>query len=279
MVIPYGPRAGAVSKSSPRDEIIVHPIEGQVVHQRTRDAYIDATALFKAAPGQRRVRDYQKRKKTKRFLKVLSRETGIPIYPKARNRAFGLIQSDRGGNNPFLRGIWFHPRVAIHAAQWLSPEFQVWVTGIVDEWREMQKLLRREPADWIKQFPDEFYEGIARLHGWPWHGRSVNPPQIVGHYTNDLVWDRLAPGLRQAIELRIPRLPNGEHKERMHQMLVVEVGLAKLQAHIAILLHLMDRQSEWGMFMFAVNHALPKSGRHLPPPPKGPSPDQGSLDL
>ena len=169
--------------------------------------------------------------------------------------------------------------MAVNLGQWLSVEFQVWVTGIIDDWREMQKLLRGEPADWTKQFPDEFYEGIARLYGWPWRGRSMNPLQIMGHYTNDLVWDRLAPGLRQAIELRIPRLPSGEHKKSMHQMLVAEVGIAALQAHMAILLHLMDRQSEWGMFMFAVNQALPKSGRHLSPPPKRSPSDQGELDL
>ncbi len=169
--------------------------------------------------------------------------------------------------------------MAVHLGQWLSVEFQVWVTGIIDDWREMQMLLREDPSDWAKQFPDKLYEEIHRLHGWPWRGRSVNPPQIVGHYTNDLVWDRMALGLRQAIELHIPRLPGGEHKERMHQMLVAEVGIAALQAHIDLLLRLMDRQSEWGMFMFAVNQALPKSGRHLPKPPKGPPSDQGRFDL
>ena len=52
------------------------------------------------------------------------------------------------GGNPCLQGTWVHPRVAVHLGQWLSVEFQVWVTGIVDDWREMQMLLRQEPADW-----------------------------------------------------------------------------------------------------------------------------------
>ena len=257
-----------MSKPSPAHEIIVHPIAGQVVHQRTRDAYIDATAMCQAAG--KLFADYRRLKSTDAFLKETSAAMGIPIAE--------LIQIVMGGF-PELQGTWVHPRVAVHLGQWLSVEFQVWVTGIVDDWREMQLLLRGEPADWTKQFPDEFFEHIYRLHGWAWRGRGVNPPQIVGHYINDLVWDRLAPGLRQAIELRIPRLPSGEHKERMHQMLVEEVGLAELQAHIAILLHLMERQSEWGMFMFVVNQTLPKGGRHLPPPPKRSQGDQGLLDL
>ena len=257
-----------MSKPLPAQEIIVHPIAGQVVHQRTRDAYVDATAMCQAAG--KRLNNYLRAERTKRFVKALEAETRI--------RATELVQVVTGGY-PELQGTWVHPRVAVHLGQWLSVEFEVWVTGIIDDWREMQKLLRPTPTDWTKQFPDEFYESIARLHGWPWRGRSMNPPQIVGHYTDDLVWDRLAPGLRHAIELRIPRLPSGEHKERMHQMLVAEVGIAALQAHMAILLHLMDRQSEWGMFMFAVNQALPKSGRHLPPPPKRSLGDQGEFDL
>ena len=169
--------------------------------------------------------------------------------------------------------------MAVDLGQWLSVDFQVWVTGVINDWREMQKLLRPEPTDWTKRFPDEFFDHIYRLHGWVWRGRSVNPPQIVGRYINDLVWDRLAPGLREAIEIRIPRLPSGKHRERMHQMLVVEVGVAELQAHIDLLLRLMDRQSTWAGFMFVVNQALPKGGRHLPPPSKGPPPAQGSLDF
>ncbi len=105
------------------------------------------------------------------------------------------VQTVMGGN-PYFQGTWVHPRVAVHLGQWLSVEFQVWVTGIIDDWREMQMLLREDPSDWAKQFPDKLYEEIHRLHGWPWRGRSVNPPQIVGHYTNDLVWDRMALGLR-----------------------------------------------------------------------------------
>ena len=37
-----------MSKPLPAQEIIVHPIAGQVVHQRTRDAYVDATAMCQA---------------------------------------------------------------------------------------------------------------------------------------------------------------------------------------------------------------------------------------
>ena len=266
-----------MAKLSPSHEIIPHVIEGVVIHQRTRDAYIDAHALCEAA-GKRRFRDYTKRAKNKRFLAELSNGTGIPIYPKARNRAFALIQSVRGGNNPFLRGTWIHPRLAIHVGQWLSVEFQVWVTGIVDDWDRMRKLLRPTPTEWTKQFPDELFDRIYRLHpGWGTFNRSVNPPQIVGHYINDFVWDWIAPSLRQSIELDIPRLSSGAHRERMHQILVETVGIAALQQHIALLILHMDASTTWGEFTFIANRLKRASRRRLPPPPPPPPSDQGSL--
>ena len=154
------------------------------------------------------------------------------------------------------------------------------MSGVIEDWREMQMLLRPEPTDWTKQFPDEFFEQIYRLHGWPWRGRGVNPPQIVGHYINDLLWDRLAPGIRQAIELRIPRLPSGEHRERMHQMLVAEIGVEKLKLHINILILHMEAAETWGEFIFIVNRVLPKGRRTPPLLPSRRSPSgQGTLDL
>ena len=106
-----------------------------------------------------------------------------------------------------------------------------------------------------------------------------NRYQIVGWIVNDLVWDRLAPGLRKAIELRIPRRSGGEHTVRMHQLLTEEIGAPKLQEHINLLLLLMGKQTTWVGFMFAVNQVLPKSGKHLPRPPKEPPSDQGRFDL
>ena len=140
-----------MSKPLPAQEIIVHPIAGQVVHQRTRDAYVDATAMCQAAG--KRLNNYLRAERTKRFVKALEAETRI--------RATELVQVVTGGY-PELQGTWVHPRVAVHLGQWLSVEFEVWVTGIIDDWREMQKLLRPTPTDWTKQFPDEFYESIAR---------------------------------------------------------------------------------------------------------------------
>ncbi|MCY3854965.1 MAG: KilA-N domain-containing protein [Rhodospirillales bacterium] len=243
-----------MSKLQPKHEVIVHPIAGRFVRQRTRDTYIDATAMCQAAGKD--YFDYRRQKSTNTFLAALEAETGIP--------GSELIQSVRGGF-PELQGTWVHPRVAVHLGQWLSVEFQVWVSGIVDDWREMQKLLGHKPINWNKQVPDKFWQEIYRLKGWPWSGMRKNRHSVVGTYFVDLVYDRIkAPGLTEAIELRIPRLSSGDHAVKMHQMLVATFGISALQRHIEILLVLMDKQAAWSAFMFSVNQVLPKVRRNLP---------------
>jgi hypothetical protein len=103
--------------------LIPHTYEGQVVRLRSRDGYMNATAMCQAAG--KFWADYNRLGTTKDFLTELSSEVGIPITE--------LVQSVTGGN-PALQGTWVHPQVAIHLAQWLSPKFAVRVTRWVYDW-------------------------------------------------------------------------------------------------------------------------------------------------
>ena len=60
--------------------------------------------------------------------------------------------------------------------------------------RYLEILVRKELAAWAKKFPDEFYENIYRLKGWPWPGMGKNRYSVVAYYTRDLVYERLGPG-------------------------------------------------------------------------------------
>lgn len=86
---------------------------------RESDRYVPATALCKAAKKQ--WNHYWTNAGTKAFVDALSAETGIP--------GSALVQVSKGGNA--RGGTWIHPRVVIHFAQWVSPEFAVQVTGWV----------------------------------------------------------------------------------------------------------------------------------------------------
>lgn len=70
---------------------------------------------------------YKSNDTTKAYLKALSSKLGIP--------SMELLKSKRGGWDPQTRGTWIHPKAAIHLAQWLSPEFAVFVTELVFDWQ------------------------------------------------------------------------------------------------------------------------------------------------
>lgn len=102
---------------------IPHSLEGEVVTQRQKDGYINATAMCKAAG--KNWADYYRLGGTKAYLDELSADVGIPIST--------LIQSFRG-TPASLQGTWVHPQIAINLAQWLSPKFAVRVSKWVFDW-------------------------------------------------------------------------------------------------------------------------------------------------
>ncbi len=88
----------------------------------------------------------------------------------------------------------------------------------------LERFLRKEFAEWAKQFPDDFYKEIFRLRHWEWRGMKVNRPQIVAHYTKDLVYERLAPGILDELEKRNPADTRGRRKQKHHQWLTEDIG-------------------------------------------------------
>ena len=57
----------------------------------------------------------------------------------------------------------------------------------------LEKFIAKELQPWTKTFPYEFYELIYKLKGWSGPDGHKRTP-LIGHYTNDIVYDRLAPG-------------------------------------------------------------------------------------
>ena len=124
----------------------------------------------------------------------------------------------------------------------------------------LDRFLRKELAAWAKRFPDEFYEQMFRLRGWRWKGMKVNRPQVVGHYTNDLVYERLAPGILDELRERNPRDDKGRRKHRFQQWLTEDIGHPALAQHLYALIGFMRACSDWKQFYGMVNRAFPKKG-------------------
>lgn len=131
----------------------------------------------------------------------------------------------------------------------------------------LDKYLLKEYAKWAKRFPDEFYELMFKLKGWQWKGMKVNRPSVVGKYTNDLVYERLAPGILTELKKINPPDEQGRRKSKHHQWLTLDIGHPALQQHIAILIALMKNYpNSWGAFYRSIQRALPKVNEQIPLP-------------
>lgn len=128
-------------------------------------------------------------------------------------------------------------------------------------------LVRKELAAWSKKFPDEFYENIYKLNNWPWTGMSKNRYGVVAHYTRDLVYERLAPGLLEELEKHEPPDERGRRQNKFHQWLTDEVGNPMLAQHLhsLIMFQRLALQSNygWKRFVRMVDRVMPRKGRNL----------------
>lgn len=127
----------------------------------------------------------------------------------------------------------------------------------------LDKYLKKEFAAWAKKFPDEFYQEMFRLKGWQWQGMSINRPQVVGYYTRDIVYARLAPGIVEELERRNPKDDRGERRGRHHQLLTDDIGHPALAQHLYAVIALMRAASTWKKFCSLIQSAFPRKGDQL----------------
>lgn len=124
----------------------------------------------------------------------------------------------------------------------------------------LDKYLLAEYAKWAKRFPDEFYQLMFELKSWEWKGMKVNRPSVVGKYTNDIVYDRLAPGVLAELKKRNPPNESGRRKSKHHQWLTEDIGHPALQQHLHTIIAFMKASSNWSTFHRMVERAFPKVG-------------------
>jgi hypothetical protein len=127
----------------------------------------------------------------------------------------------------------------------------------------LDKFLRKELAAWAKRFPDEFYKEMFRLRGWDWMSISGKRPRHVGNLTNDLIYDRLAPGILAELETRNPKDEYGRRRRKHHQWLTEDVGHPALAQHLHAVTGFMRASSTWDQFYRLMNRAFPKRGNTL----------------
>lgn len=158
------------------------------------------------------------------------------------------------------------------------------IVALIDEATGYQKLrpadglrtyfdaiLRKDLASWLKKFPDEFYENIYKLRGWEWPGMGKNRFSVVAHYTNDLIYERIEPGLSEELAARNPKNAKGHRAAKHHQWLNEEAGeklfAQQMFAVLMIQRACLSRQGDkWSHFLHEMDTFLPKKGQTLPLP-------------
>lgn len=120
--------------------------------------------------------------------------------------------------------------------------------------------LAEERLAWAKRFPDEFYKQIYRLKGWAWPVGKAKTP-LLGHITNDVVYDRLPTGVIDKLrELNPTQEETKRRKHKHHQFLSAEVGQPDLRDHILQIIPIMKISRDWNTFKRHLDVAFPKSG-------------------
>ena len=130
----------------------------------------------------------------------------------------------------------------------------------------LEKFIAKELQPWTRTFPYEFYRQIFRLKGWPGpHG--VKRPSVIGHYTNDVVYARLAPGVLDELRNKNPVQPSsGRRRTTHHQWFTPDIGNPKLKEHLAAVIALMRAAANWDSFQRMLNRSFPEKGKVIPLP-------------
>ena len=96
----------------------------------------------------------------------------------------------------------------------------------------LEKYITDEYAKWTKTFPDEFYRQLFRLKNMPYPPATKNKPSYIGHWTNNIVYSRIAPGVVAALKKKNPRLPSGNRGHMHHQHMTPDYGSPELKRHL-----------------------------------------------
>ena len=119
----------------------------------------------------------------------------------------------------------------------------------------LEKYLAEELQPWTKTFPYEFYEQIFRLKGWS-GPQGYKRPSVIGHYTNEIVYARLAPGVLEELRKRNPVRRNGDRLNKHHQWFNPEFGHPKLREHLIAVIALMRAATSWATFKMGLQRAF-----------------------
>ena len=131
------------------------------------------------------------------------------------------------------------------------------------------EYLSDERQKWTKTFPLDFYKEIYRLRDWDFKPWTTKRPSVVATWTDDFVYDRLAPQLTEELRKKNPKKITGRRKDKHHQWFNPESGHPRLKEHISGVIALLRAADSWDSFKVSIDRAYPKFGNTIELPLTG----------
>lgn len=122
----------------------------------------------------------------------------------------------------------------------------------------LEAFVAKELQPYMRAFPADYYEHLFRLRGLKYP--PENPkfrPQYFGVLTNDIVYERLAPGLLEELKRQAKK---DEKKAHLHRRLTQEVGHPKLREHLSAVVMAMKLSKDYPDFIAKMNLVFPRFG-------------------
>lgn len=123
----------------------------------------------------------------------------------------------------------------------------------------LEQFIAKELRPYVKTFPTDFYKEMFRLREWRWPDLPADQrkrPILVGKLTDNIVYDRLAPGVKQRLKELIGRDESGRLRTKMFRRLTEDIGDPKLKEHLYAVIALMKAADTWPQFMAMLDRSL-----------------------
>lgn len=176
-----------------------------------------------------------------------------------------ILEARKAGS---LRAQQTH--IAIQAEILVRALARVGIIALVDEATGYQEVRDRHALEeilnkyiseslrkWTPTFPDDYFGQMFRLKGWSAPKFPTARPGIVAHYTNDIVYSRLAPGVLDELQRLNPIVEHGRRKHKHFQHLTDDHGHPKLREHLAEAVTLMKASTTWNEFKRLLDRVKP----------------------
>lgn len=128
----------------------------------------------------------------------------------------------------------------------------------------LEDFIAKELQPWTRTFPLEFYQEIYRLKKWSFPelaaGKKPKTPSVLGIYTNDIVYNRLAPGVLKELQIKNPIIKGRSRKALFTQWFTPDIGHPKLKEHLAAVIAIMRLSSSWKNFQVNLQKSFPMKG-------------------